>query len=142
MSEVSRRAFSGALLSAPVLAAQDRPPAVAAVVELPQWRTAPAGGDGFQFPGPPSPRTRWVVPGPPRKYFAEWLPPLFERTIELEEWNGKEPALRWIFTGPHGGFTVEAGAGKVRLAVRYYDSPGLSKVRRSRQGLATPRGPV
>lgn len=128
MSEVSRRAFSGALLSAPVLAPQERPPAAAAVVELPPWRTAPAGGDGFQFPGPPSPRTRWVVPGPPRKYFAEWLPALFERTIELAEWNGKEPALRWIFTGPHGGFTVEAGAGKVRLAVRYYDSPGLSKV--------------
>jgi hypothetical protein len=97
-------------------------------VELPPWNTAPAGGDVFIFPGPPSPRTRWNVPGPPRKYFSEWLPALFERTIEIEEWSGNQPVLRWIFTGPHGGFTVEAGAGKVRLVVRYYDSPGLSKV--------------
>ncbi len=129
MSKVSRRVFSGALLSAPALAAQGRPQTVnSAGVELPHWSKAPAGGDAFNFPGPPSPRTRWIVAGPPRKYFPEWLPALFERTIEIEEWSEKQPALRWIFTGPHGGFTVEAGAGKVRLAVRYYDSPGLSKV--------------
>jgi hypothetical protein len=129
MSKISRRGFSGLLLSAPALGAQDRPggenpPAV----DLPPWNTAPSGGDAFQFPAPPSPRTRWAIPGPPRKYFSEWLPSLFERTLELENWNGQEPALRWIFTGPHGGFTVEAGGGKIRLSVRYYDSLGLSKV--------------
>jgi hypothetical protein len=36
--------------------------------------------------------------------------------------------VSWIFDGPCGGSTVEAGAGKVRLAMRYYDSSGLSKV--------------
>jgi hypothetical protein len=129
MSEVSRRVFSGILLSAPALAAQDRPQSGdSAVADLPHWSTTPPGGDAFVFPSPPSPRTRWNVPGPPRKYFSEWLPALFERTIEIAEWTGNQPPLRWIFTGPHGGFTVEAGAGKVRLAVRYYDSPGLSKV--------------
>jgi len=32
------------------------------------------------------------------------------------------------FHRPCGGFTVEVGGGKARLAVRYDDSPGLSKV--------------
>ncbi len=129
MNDVSRRTFSGILLSASALAAQDRPQTGdAAVVDLPPWSPAPPGGDAFIFPGPPSPRTRWNVPGPPRKYFSEWLPPLFERTIQIDEWSANQPPLRWIFTGPHGGFTVEAGAGKVRLIVRYYDSPGLTKV--------------
>jgi len=40
----------------------------------------------------------------------------------------REPSDAMDFTGPCGGFTVEAGGGKVRLAVRYYDSLGLGKV--------------
>jgi hypothetical protein len=129
MKNVSRRTFSGALLSASALAAQQRGQAAnSGAVDLPPWEGSAAAGDGFRFPGPPSPRTRWNVPGPPRKYFSEWLPALFERTLEIDEWSAGKPPLRWIFTGPCGGFTVEAGAGKVRLAVRYYDSTGLSKV--------------
>lgn len=129
MSKVSRRAFSGALLAASTLVAQDgAQTGDPAQTELPHWTPGPAGGDPFIFPGPPSPRTKWNVPGPPRKYFSEWLPPLFERTIEIDQWSANQLPLRWIFTGPHGGFTVEADAGKVRLAVRYYDSPGLTKV--------------
>ncbi len=125
MSKVSRRAFSGVLFSASALAAQNAPQKAATPLDLPAWTKAPAGGDPFLFPGPTSPRTRWNVPGAPRKYFAEFLPALFERTIEFDDSN---PTLRWIFTGPHGGFTLEATPGKVRLAVRYYDSLGLSKV--------------
>ncbi len=129
MKKVSRRVFSGAMLSASALRAQEPgDPLNPARVDLPSWKGSPAGGDGFEFPGPPSPRTKWTVPGPPRKYFPEWLPALFERTIEIDDWGGGRPQLRWIFTGPSGGFTVEAGGGTVRLAVRYYDSPGLSKV--------------
>ena len=128
--KVTRRAFSGAVLSATALAAQEQrsDPAGSARLELPSWKVSPAAGDGFDFPGTPSPRTKWTVPGPPRKYFAEWLPALFERTIEIDEWTGGKWQLRWIFTGPCGGLTVEAGGGKARLAVRYNDSPGLSKV--------------
>jgi hypothetical protein len=128
--KVSRRTFSGAMLSASALAAAQEPGGTAAPakVDLPPWKTSGAGGESFEFPGPPPPRTRWDVPGPPRKYFTEWLPALFERTLAIEDWRGQKPQLRWIFTGPSGGFTVEAGGGKVRLAVRYYDSPGLSKV--------------
>jgi hypothetical protein len=129
MNKLSRRAFSGVLLSGAALAAQEGEPAKKApTLDLPPWNPAPPGGDAFILPGPPSPRTRWNVPGPPRKYFSEWLPPLFERTIELDDWTAGETPLRWIFTGPHGGFTVEASAGKVGLTVRYYDSPGLAKV--------------
>ncbi len=129
MKKFSRRTFSGAVLSASALAGQERSdPANPARVDLPPWKESPAGGDRFEFPGAPSPRTRWTVPGPPRKYFAEWLPALFERTLEIDGWSGEKSQLRWIFTGPRGGFTVEAGAGRARLAIRYYDSPGLGKV--------------
>jgi hypothetical protein len=130
MEKVSRRAFSGVVLSASALAAaQDRSDTASpSKVELPPWKASSGGGDRFEFPGAPSPRTRWNVPGPPRKYFPEWLPALFERTLEIDEWSGAKSQLRWIFTGASGGFTVEAGGGKLRLAVRYYDSPGLSKV--------------
>ena len=132
MNKVSRRAFSGAMLSATALAAQEgRAPANSpslAKVDLPSWKPSAGGGDRFELPGKPSPRTKWNVPFSPRKYFLEWLPALFERTLEFDEWSGGNGQLRWIFTGPSGGFTVEAGNGKARLAVRYYDSPGLSKV--------------
>jgi hypothetical protein len=131
MKKISRRAFSGVVLSAPAIAtaAQERGDAAnPGKVDLPAWKGSSAGGDGFEFPGAASPRTRWNVPGPPRKYFAEWLPALFERTLEIEDWSGEKALLRWVFTGPSGGFTVEAGGGKARLSVRYYDSPGLSKV--------------
>jgi O-glycosyl hydrolase len=61
-----------------------------------------------------------------RVYFADQLPALFARTVVL---NGPVPrhgALRWIFTGPHAGFTVELTPSKVRVTQRYYDSTGLS----------------
>ena len=128
MNTISRRTFSGTVLSASALVAQERvDPAAPAKVDLPLWKASSAGGDPFELTSAPSPRAKWNVTGPPRKYFAEWLPALFERTLEIENWSGGKPQLRWIFTGPSGGFTVEAGGGKVRLAVRYYDSPGLSK---------------
>jgi hypothetical protein len=130
MKNISRRTFSGAVLSASALAAAQEQGAAgnSAKLDLPAWKGSSTDGDGFEFPGPPSPRTRWIVPGPPRKYFSEWLPALFERTIEIENLSGAGAQLRWIFTGPSGGFTVEVGGGKARLAARYDDSPGLSKV--------------
>jgi hypothetical protein len=117
------------MLSASAAVAQESsPPARPARLDLPAWNRSASGGDRFELPGPPSPRTRWAVTWSPRKYFAEWLPALFERTIEIDDWSGANAQLQWIFTGPLGGFTVEAGGGKVRLAVRYYDSLGLGKV--------------
>ena len=99
MNQFSRRTFSGAVLSASALAAQQRSdPANPVRVDLPPWKGSSAGGDHFELPGPPSPRTKWTVPWAPRKYFAEWLPALFERTLEIDGWGGEKPQLQWIFT--------------------------------------------
>jgi hypothetical protein len=60
-----------------------------------------------------------------RKYFHENLPALFERTIALDAPIPDRSTLRWIFTGPHAGFTVELTSSKVRVSERYYDSTAL-----------------
>jgi hypothetical protein len=126
--KISRRAFHTTLLSASALAQapeQDTPARVEKLA-LPAG-PAVAGGETFDFPLPPSPRLRWKVTGLPRQYFLEWLPALFERTLAIEAWKTPQSQLQWIFTGPMGGFTVEAGAGKVKLSQRYDDSPALAK---------------
>src|ERR1035437_7483816 len=108
------------MLSTPALAeaAAQAGPANPQKLVLPAWNSPSTAGDAFRFPGTPSPRARWNVPGPPRKYFSEWLPALFERTLAIDEWKGEKSQLHWIFTGPMGGFTVEVGAGRVRPAQR------------------------
>ena len=115
--DLTRRAFQGVLLSA----------AAAAAAQTADQAGSAGAGEAFEVPGPASPRERWKVTGLPRKYFAEWLPALFERTLAIDEWKSPESKLQWIFTGPMGGFTVEAGAGKVNLMQRYDDSPGFAK---------------
>jgi len=60
-----------------------------------------------------------------RKYFHDNLTGFFERTLTL---NGALPSrttLRWIFTGPRAGLTVELTSSQVRIAERYYDSMGF-----------------
>lgn len=86
--------------------------------------------------GPAADAFRFVSDGPralgwsradviPRKYFHENLPALFERTLTLDADVPDRAALRWIFTGPHAGFTIELTPDKVRLSERYYDSMAL-----------------
>ena len=60
-----------------------------------------------------------------RVYFHENLTALFERTLRLDDDIPDRTTLRWIFTGPHAGFTVELTSSTVRIAERYYDSMGL-----------------
>jgi O-glycosyl hydrolase len=60
-----------------------------------------------------------------RKYFHENLTALFERTLTLDAALPQRATLRWIFTGPRAGLTVELTANKVRIAERYYDSMAL-----------------
>jgi O-glycosyl hydrolase len=60
-----------------------------------------------------------------RKYFHENLPALFERAIALDAPIPERSTLRWIFTGPRAGFTVELTSSKVRVSERYYDSTAL-----------------
>ncbi len=60
-----------------------------------------------------------------RKYFHENLSALFERTLVLDNDMPQGATLRWIFTGPRAGFTVELSSDMVRISERYYDSMGL-----------------
>jgi hypothetical protein len=86
--------------------------------------------------GPAADTFRFVSDGPKalgwsrgdeiaRKYFHENLSALFERTLTLDADMPDRATLRWIFTGPHAGFTVELSADKVQIAERYYDSMAL-----------------
>src|ERR1035438_1174732 len=127
--KISRRDFHTIVLSASAAAqaASQDAPAPAQRITLPTGPGVAAGGEPFDFPLPPSTRLRWKVTGLRRQYFMEWLPALFERTLVIEEWKTAQSQLLWIFTGPMGGFTVEAGAGKVRVFQRYDDSPALAR---------------
>jgi O-glycosyl hydrolase len=60
-----------------------------------------------------------------RKYFNDNLQGLFERTIAVDGDIPERATLRWIFTGPRAGLTVELTASKVRIVERYYDSMAL-----------------
>ena len=60
-----------------------------------------------------------------RVYFQEMLPALLARTLQLDTAIPTGATIAWIFTGSAWGFTVEAGASKVKVFQRYYDSFGL-----------------
>ena len=86
---------------------------------------APAA-DTFRFvsDGPAGPG--WSRPDEiARKYFQENLTALFARTLTLDAALPRGATLRWIFTGPHAGLTIELTPTKVRIAERYYDSMAL-----------------
>ncbi len=95
-----------------------------------QLPAAPAeatpAADTFRFvsDGPTGPG--WSRPDEiAHRYFHENLTALFERTITLDSALPDRATLRWIFTGPDAGLTVELTASKVRIAERYYNSMGL-----------------
>jgi O-glycosyl hydrolase len=87
--------------------------------------SAPAA-DTFHFvsDGPAGPG--WNRPDEiARKYFRENLTALFERTLTLDAGLPQRATLRWIFTGPRAGLTVELTSNKIRISERYYDSMAL-----------------
>jgi O-glycosyl hydrolase len=96
-------------------------------VQLPeQPATAGAPLERFRFVSDGPAGAGWSRPDEiPRKYFHENLPALFERTLVLDGDVPARTTLRWIFTGPHAGLTVELTSSKVRISERYYDSFGL-----------------
>jgi hypothetical protein len=90
-----------------------------------QASTAPVA-DSFRFVSDGSKGPGWGRPDEiARRYFHDELSALFERTIVLDGDLPERTGLRWIFTGPHAGFTVELTSSKVQLSERYYDSMGL-----------------
>ena len=83
-------------------------------------------GDTFRFASDGPAGSGWSRPDEiARKYFHENLPALFERTIVLKGEIPDRATLRWIFTGPRAGLTVELTSSKIRIAERYYDSMAL-----------------
>jgi hypothetical protein len=96
-------------------------------VALPAVQSLPAPvADSFRFVSDGSKGPGWGRPDEiARKYFHDDLGALFERTIVLDGDLPERTGLRWIFTGPHAGFTVELTSSKVHLSERYYDSMGL-----------------
>lgn len=91
----------------------------------PAATTAPVAGT-FRFvsDGPTGPG--WSRPNEiARAYFHENLTALFARTLTLDAPIPQRATLRWIFTGPRAGLTVELTSSKVRIAERYYDSMAL-----------------
>ena len=111
MKKVSRRAFSGAMLSASALAGAQEPRHGQSGESGQSGPAAVEGISGGRRPFRISRRAVAADPveraGPPRKYFAEWLPALFERTLEIEELERREAAVAMDFhravRGLHGG---------------------------------------
>jgi O-glycosyl hydrolase len=114
--------FAGLMVCAASVWAQE-------AVVLPAVPTATGqAGETFRFVSDGPRGAGWSRPDEiARKYIHEELPALFERTIALDTEVPARTTLRWIFTGPHAGFTVELGSSKVRITERYYDSMGLSE---------------
>jgi O-glycosyl hydrolase len=109
-----------------LLAAAVCVPAQQAVQLPPPPTLAAQPADTFHFvsDGPAGPG--WSRPDEiARKYFRDDLQGLFERTLVLNAPIPPRATLRWIFTGPRAGLTIELTSSKVRIAERYYDSMGL-----------------
>lgn len=94
-------------------------------VDLASWKEPEKLAPGQTFAMDPDQRTVEVWGRgnePPRIYFDEFLPALFERTLTLNTCELGDAALEWIFTGPRGGITVRLAGDTVTLFQRFYDS--------------------
>jgi len=60
-----------------------------------------------------------------RRFMDEILPPLFSRTLVLEEPLTRGGEVKWVFTGPRAGLTCIIRRGHVELLADYYDSFAL-----------------
>lgn len=107
------------------VAAQNQTP-----LQLPAGTPVPGKrGRSFAYDSSTEKIRIWGVRGMvyPRTYFEEFLPALVDRTLVFDNFSvGAVDTFNWIFTGPHGGFTVQFKPDEVALWQRYYDSPGLS----------------
>lgn len=130
-----REALKGTALSIASLAGLSNLPGEAAAqaqapIQLPAVDLPGRGRrQRFQFSTSTEKVQIWGVKGEiyPHAFFQEFLPALFDRTLVFDDFDlGQGGTLSWIFTGQHGGFTVEFKAGQILLTQRYYDSSGLS----------------
>ena len=62
-----------------------------------------------------------------RSYAPEFLPPCFERTLELDSFDAARE-LKWVFTGPRAGITLTLRPDRVTLQRRHYDSFAFNRI--------------
>ena len=96
--------------------------------QLEAW-TAPAGeigeeafalGEGEARPG------GWGRYSPnERRYFREFLPALFERTLSFQTLP-TERTFTWVFTGPRVGLYLAVSERRVEVRTQFHDSPGYA----------------
>jgi O-glycosyl hydrolase len=99
-------------------------------LELPLWnRPAAMRAEAFEIGRGRNIYDPWGKDPQGRLFFDEFLPAVFERTIELDELKPGDSPLEWIFTGPRAGLTVTIEPSRVSLQMRYYDSEALNLVR-------------
>jgi len=111
--------FASLCFSAGVFAQQ-------AIQLKPASSTPEPAADSFHFVSDGPPAAGWSRGDEiPRKYFRDDLPALFHRTLTFDADIPQRATLRWIFTGPRAGFTVELTSSKLRLIECYYDSMAL-----------------
>ena len=61
-----------------------------------------------------------------RLFMDEILPPLFSRTLVLDNPVKKGEEIKWVFTGPRAGLTLDIRSGEVKFLASYYDSFALN----------------
>ena len=62
-----------------------------------------------------------------RKYFPEFLPAVFERTLVLDELPATR-GLKWVFTGARAGLNLSLSNGQINVRTEFYDSPGFNSL--------------
>jgi len=103
-----------------------------AAPELPQGKwSEPAVGyakESFTLGAGETRRSGWGAYSPnERHYFGEFLPALFERTLDIDSLETTR-GLKWIFTGDRASLTVQyQGPGKeLQVGIEFYDSPAFN----------------
>jgi O-glycosyl hydrolase len=100
-------------------------------IELPAWSPADKAAPGEAFFLDPRQATQMIW-GRGRaqatRYFEEFLPGLFERTLALEEMNLGGGKLEWVFTGDVGGVTVALTDVALEVIERFYESEGFGQI--------------
>jgi len=99
------------------------------LLELPHWnRPGQMQVQAFEMGRGKNIYDPWGKEPQGRFFFDEFLPAVFERTIELDQLKPGESPLEWIFTGPRSGLTITIEPFRVSLQTRYYDSEALALV--------------
>jgi len=113
----------------------DSPP-ITQPIDLPEWSPPAQSGSSESFVLDPEKNTMLIWGrgrGRPTHYFQEFLPGLFERTLELDQLDLDEGTLEWVFTGDDGGVTVTLADSHLVVTERIHGAPGLGDIEGAKQ---------